>query len=90
VRHRLLTNLAVEVSYDGGVTWRPAASTRDGDKAFITLQDPRNASHVSPRATATDSDGNKVEQTIIGRIGSASGPGSGKVVAVSGLDIPQL
>ena len=56
--------LSVDVSYDDGQTWQPAAlcQTRDGWTA--TVNQPA-AGFASLRASATDSAGNTVEQTII-------------------------
>ncbi|MFK4083674.1 S8 family serine peptidase [Kribbella sp. NPDC020789] len=56
-----LTSLAVEVSYDDGATWKPAKMR--GQTALV--DHPRRPGFVSLRATATDSAGNKAEQTVI-------------------------
>jgi subtilisin family serine protease len=56
-----LQDLRVEVSFDGGATWRPARMT--GHTAKLTH--PSGTGFVSLRATATDNRGNTVEQTII-------------------------
>jgi hypothetical protein len=56
-----LTSLAVQVSYDDGVTWN--AAKLDGRTALV--DHPRRSGFVSLRATATDSAGHKVEQTVI-------------------------
>jgi hypothetical protein len=53
--------LDVEVSYDDGATWS-AATVRDGS-ALVTH--PGAAGFVSLRATATDTAGNTVRQTVI-------------------------
>ncbi|WP_169514598.1 S8 family peptidase [Actinokineospora enzanensis] len=53
--------LAVDVSYDEGRTWKPARLLG----GFLLLLDhPSNAGSVSLRATAEDSRGNTVKQTI--------------------------
>lgn len=54
--------LAAEVSYDSGQTWAPA-QVRDDNTALL-LDQPATGT-VSLRATASDAEGNKVEQTII-------------------------
>ena len=54
-------NLQVEVSYDDGGTWTPA-EVRDGS---VVLDHPDGEGFVSLRATATDTAGNTVEQTVI-------------------------
>ncbi|WP_063822851.1 S8 family serine peptidase [Kribbella flavida] len=56
-----LTSLKVEVSYDDGATWR--AARLNGQTAVI--EHPQRAGYVSLRATATDSEGTKAEQTVI-------------------------
>ncbi|NYI07604.1 S8 family peptidase [Allostreptomyces psammosilenae] len=53
--------LAFEVSYDDGATWRPVDSVR-ADR--FTLDHPDDPGTVSLRATLTDADGNTLEQTI--------------------------
>ncbi len=57
-------SLKVEVSYDGGKTWKAAKLSGTGDQRTATVQHPGTAGHVSLRATAEDTAGNKVEQTI--------------------------
>ncbi|PPK64679.1 S8 family serine peptidase [Actinokineospora auranticolor] len=54
--------LDVEVSYDEGKTWQRA---RVKDKSEVQLDHPRGATSVSLRATAEDSRGGTVQQTII-------------------------
>jgi subtilisin family serine protease len=58
--------VTVELSYDGGTTWHKATRDRDGG---FRLDAPRNASFVSLRATAGDSAGNSVRQTVIRAFG---------------------
>jgi hypothetical protein len=53
--------LKVEVSYDEGATWAPAPLTDRG----AVLDHPADATSVSLRASARDSEGNTVRQTII-------------------------
>ncbi|MCE6998301.1 S8 family serine peptidase [Saccharothrix sp. S26] len=59
-----ITSLSVDVSYDDGVTWRPASTRRDHDRWTVTVRHPRDG-YVSLRARAADADGNRVEQTIV-------------------------
>ncbi|SHF93552.1 S8 family peptidase [Streptoalloteichus hindustanus] len=54
----------LEVSYDDGTTWRPAAVARDGDAWKATVKHPASG-FASLRAKAADMAGNTVEQTII-------------------------
>ncbi|MEO3780437.1 S8 family serine peptidase [Micromonospora sp. B11E3] len=57
--------LAVDVSYDGGRTWRKAELHRKGSGWAATLRHPAGAGHVSLRATARDTAGNTVTTRII-------------------------
>lgn len=59
--HGKLKRLRVQVSYDDGRTWKPV--TLLGNNAI--LFHPRGKGFVSLRATATDTKGNSLEQTII-------------------------
>jgi subtilisin family serine protease len=56
-----LTGLTVDVSYDDGGTWTKA-TVQDG---VVTVCHPEGTGYVSLRAMAVDSDGNRVEQTIL-------------------------
>ncbi|WP_405063432.1 S8 family serine peptidase [Kribbella sp. NBC_01505] len=58
-----LTSLSV--SHDGGTTWQPAKFYTAGNKTFALIKHPTGAKAVSLKATATDAQGNKVDQTII-------------------------
>ncbi|MDG4788253.1 hypothetical protein O7626_20310 [Micromonospora sp. WMMD1102] len=60
-----VTGLTVEVSYDDGATWKTAPVSGGGGKWLASVTHPTGDGHVSLRATATDSNGGKVEQTII-------------------------
>jgi subtilisin family serine protease len=60
-----LSSLTVDVSYDDGRTWRRAPLVGSGDERTVDVRHPRGAGYVSLRACATDSAGNRVEQTII-------------------------
>ncbi|MCX4580422.1 S8 family serine peptidase [Streptomyces sp. NBC_01571] len=58
--------VTLEMSYDGGTTWHRA--TRDHDGRY-RLDAPKKASYVSLRASAEDSAGNAVHQTVIRAFG---------------------
>ncbi|MFF9041528.1 S8 family serine peptidase [Streptomyces sp. NPDC014892] len=61
-----LKSLAVEVSYDGGRTWKSTAvHTATDGKRSVTLTQPKTPGSVSFKATATDTKGNSVTQTLI-------------------------
>lgn len=60
-----VAKLAVEVSYNDGGTWVPARLSGSGERRTAIVAHPASAGFVSLRATATDTDGNGVEQTII-------------------------
>jgi hypothetical protein len=51
----------IEASFDDGVTWTPVRLQQDA----ALVRHPAGSGFVSLRATAADSDGNTVEQTII-------------------------
>ncbi|GAA0794637.1 S8 family serine peptidase [Spirilliplanes yamanashiensis] len=57
--------LAVDASTDDGATWAPAALARTGDGWTVTVTHPAGAAFVSLRATARDTAGNAVTQTIL-------------------------
>jgi hypothetical protein len=59
------TGPTVDVSYDGGASWRPAMVTpaRGGWRTVLTP--PREADHVSVRTRTTDAAGNTSEQTVL-------------------------
>jgi hypothetical protein len=59
-------SVGLELSYDDGRTWHTA--TRDGHGNF-RLDAPGKASYVSLRASARDSAGNSVRQTVIRAFG---------------------
>ncbi|MBB4911610.1 S8 family peptidase [Actinophytocola algeriensis] len=59
-----ITSLKVDVSYDDGKTWRPADVRRDGRRWAVSVRHPANG-HVSLRSTASDSDGNRLTQTVL-------------------------
>ena len=47
------------------MTWKTAPVSGGGGKRIASVTHPAGDGHVSLRATATDSNGGKVEQTII-------------------------
>ena len=58
--------LSVQVSYDDGRTWAaPATVTGSGQVWQVRITHPETPGYVSLRATARDTAGNTVEQTII-------------------------
>ena len=59
-----ITSLTVEVSYDDGQTWQPAAVTATGDHWSVQVDHPATG-YASLRARATDADGDTVEQTVL-------------------------
>ncbi|MEU0374127.1 hypothetical protein ABZ070_28515 [Streptomyces sp. NPDC006283] len=63
-----VTSLKAEVSFDAGKTWRPSSIKADGKNTFTTkIKHPKRdqaANGVGLRITATDSEGNTVEQTL--------------------------
>ncbi|MEU6249396.1 hypothetical protein [Glycomyces sp. NPDC047010] len=62
-------DMAFEVSYDDGATWRDVPLDRDGDTATAELTHPRRAEWVSVRLTALDDHGTEVTQTVIRAFG---------------------
>jgi hypothetical protein len=62
--HPVVASFTVDVSYDDGKTWQPATVTPTGDHFTVGVNHPATG-FASLRATATDADGNSVEQTII-------------------------
>ncbi|HKD97857.1 MAG TPA: S8 family serine peptidase [Micromonosporaceae bacterium] len=57
-------SLTVQVSYDDGVTWHEVTVSRSGASAVAVVRSPASG-FVSLRATATNSGGNSVTETII-------------------------
>jgi subtilisin family serine protease len=56
---------AVQVSYDDGKTWQSTPVLTLGGRQFTVLVHPAGAKSVSLKASASDTDGNSVDQTII-------------------------
>lgn len=61
----LVTALTVEVSYDDGKTWLKAPLRRARSGWLVSLKHPDAAGFVSLRASATDSGGSTVTQTVL-------------------------
>ncbi|GAA3757754.1 S8 family serine peptidase [Plantactinospora mayteni] len=57
--------LTVQISYDAGRTWKNATLRPDGSAWTATVTHPTGTGHASLRATATDTNGNTVTQTVI-------------------------
>ncbi|TDB82247.1 hypothetical protein [Micromonospora sp. KC721] len=60
-----LMELSVDVSYDDGATWSRVEVRRTGAGGTAWLRHPAGPGYVSLRATATDSEGNSVTQTVV-------------------------
>jgi subtilisin family serine protease len=60
-----IRSLTVDVSYDDGATWTGVPVEKDGHGAFVTLRHPIKPGFVALRASAADTVGNAVTQTII-------------------------
>jgi hypothetical protein len=58
-------SLTVEVSYDDGQQWRAVPVQEDGGRRWVTLEHPDGSGYVSLRASAEDTTGSTVTQTII-------------------------
>jgi hypothetical protein len=56
--------LAVDVSYDDGVTWQAATVTGSGPRRAVTVRHPADASFVALRATAVEDGGDAVTESI--------------------------
>ncbi|WP_245267054.1 S8 family peptidase [Saccharomonospora piscinae] len=61
-----LASLRVEVSFDGGESWRFTPYRPNQAQRVLTVTAPEGTDDVSLRAVAEDTDGNTVEQTIVG------------------------
>ncbi|MFJ8533786.1 hypothetical protein [Streptomyces sp. NPDC093591] len=58
-------SLTVQVSYDGGRTWKPTkARTSQGGDRYLTLTHPNHPTTVGLKATLADRDGNTVTETL--------------------------
>jgi hypothetical protein len=57
-------SFTLRISYDEGRTWRTPLFTRIGEHG-VAVPHPPTGSSVSVRTTAVDTDGNRVEQTVL-------------------------
>jgi hypothetical protein len=60
-----VAGFTLQVSYDDGRTWRTALASRIGAHGIAILRPPAAGTFVSLKASATDTAGNRVAQTII-------------------------
>ena len=66
LRAPAVRSVAVEVSYDEGATWRKVTVTPKGDRFDVRIPAGGTAGgYASLRATATDTAGNKVTETVV-------------------------
>ncbi|GAA2826233.1 S8 family serine peptidase [Kribbella solani] len=56
---------SLAVSHDGGATWQPVKVYSVGGRTLALIKHPAGAKSVSLKATASDAEGNKVDQTIV-------------------------
>ncbi len=61
---RTIRSATLDVSYDDGLTWVSQRMHQTREGWTTSLRAPRSAQHVTLRAGARDSQGNRVEQTI--------------------------
>ncbi|MEU3658651.1 S8 family serine peptidase [Streptomyces sp. NPDC032940] len=59
----------LQVSYDGGTTWKSVRLTGEGANWHGTLDVPRGTGHISLRASARDDRGGSVTQEIVRAVG---------------------
>ena len=55
----------VQASFDDGKTWQAVRLDRNGDGGTVHLRHPKGHGYVSLKATAANSTGNTVDETII-------------------------
>jgi hypothetical protein len=60
-----IKNVALEVSYDDGATWKPAGLRDKGDRRYETTLDRPSSGFVSLRLNASDVKGNTLSQEVI-------------------------
>ncbi|WP_328907543.1 S8 family serine peptidase [Streptomyces sp. NBC_00234] len=63
-----LRTASVEVSYDGGKTWRHASAETTSQTATVQLRAPEGAASVSLRVTGENVAGSRIEQTVINAV----------------------
>ncbi|WP_327248740.1 S8 family serine peptidase [Streptomyces sp. NBC_01320] len=59
-----LTSAKIEVSYDGGTTWKTQRVKLDQATAHTELDVPRNATGISLRISGNDASGSAITQTV--------------------------
>ncbi|WP_239117018.1 S8 family serine peptidase [Planotetraspora phitsanulokensis] len=64
-----IRSAGLDVSYDDGATWHRQRLDRTRDGWVTRLHAPADAEHLTLRATAEDTYGNSVEQTVVRAIG---------------------
>ncbi|MEU1393615.1 MULTISPECIES: S8 family serine peptidase [unclassified Nonomuraea] len=60
-----VTSLRLEMSVDDGASWVPVPAVAVGSRWIAAVPNPRTAGSVSVRATATDTSGTTVRETIV-------------------------
>jgi hypothetical protein len=59
-----VSKLTVEVSYDGGTTWKKVSVSATSDGGIAKLNHPKRPGFVSLRGSVTESDGSTAQVTI--------------------------
>jgi hypothetical protein len=67
-----IARVDVSASFDDGATWTAIPSITIGDRWLGVVVAPRQATHISLRASARDVQGRQVEQTIVRAYGIAA------------------
>ncbi len=71
-----ITSVTVQVSFDDGVTWRPAQVVGTGDTRYAVFSAPP-ASYVSLKVTAADAAGGTIAETITRGYATAAAASAG-------------
>lgn len=64
-----ISTVTLEISYDDGATWRTAELRRSGNEWLTKLDAPSKSKFATVRATAKDTKGNSVTQTVVRAFG---------------------
>jgi hypothetical protein len=67
-----IARVDVSASFDDGATWAAIPAITIGDRWLGVVVAPRQATHISLRASARDVQGRQVEQTIVRAYGIAA------------------